>query len=867
MKLSRFMKIVLLTVTAILHVNNCYSQIVIKGIVFEAETRDPLPGAFIYAFHDNKIIKHSICDETGTFTIESDQDNQIDKITVSFVGFKSATITVPGNTGTLEVIMVPQKAQLKNAIVTASVMESHSDTLSYYASAFSDGTERNIGDLISKLPGLAVTKSGGITYQGVAINKFYVEGMDLMSSNYGVITKNLSADKIAKVEVLKNHQPKRVLVGIKDSDRSAVNIVLKENAKNTLMFTGDAVFGGPDHLLFDTKLMMTSFSASQQSLFLAKGNNTGQNIITEIASQQYFGRTGAVLVSDNNLDSDFQSRLNPKRTTLPIPQEYWHNNLSGVSSFNHLKKIQDDLQLRAALHLAGERYSEESSTIEEIHLGDSESLRIEENNKMNDNKYYYLGNISIEKNSSSKYINNTLSFSGQVRHNEGALDKTGNTKEQSYELPSMKIENNLDVTLRTGKASAIEIKSLTKYIHNNHSATFRTGGMEYDQILDDCSIVSHNNASTSLRLGKVMFNVGAVMNIDCQSFDASLEEIDGLDLQRSSNSRYLNMSPGLSATGSYRYRRSILNVSVPLTLNCLSGEINANYLAFRPSASFESNLSSMWKLTAGASYSQYGSSLDQMLPAAVMSNYRTISVSEGLTIRYDKSADLALNYSNDPSFTYATLSGTYHGSGRDKSTIHNYTKDWTVSSYIALPSSSEDFGIHGSLTQYFGIKVFVIKLRGGFTRYNQDLWLNDLYKKYITDQYDASAVLRIAPVSWLSFESETSLVYNSVTGDTNTTHRTVSSSATMSLKPTKFLSLNASSYWQKDNVSYSSIANNPLIRIDASWAFKNFTLTAECRNILNNKEYHRSYISTFNTTTYTVSMPGTQFLIGCRMSI
>ena len=50
-----------------------------------------------------------------------------------------------------------------------------------------------------------------IMYNGKYIRKFYVEGMDLMGGGYGVITNNLDADKIARVEVYRNHQPIKAL--------------------------------------------------------------------------------------------------------------------------------------------------------------------------------------------------------------------------------------------------------------------------------------------------------------------------------------------------------------------------------------------------------------------------------------------------------------------------------------------------------------------------------------------------------------------------------------------------------------------------------------------------------------------------------
>ncbi|MDD5950482.1 MAG: carboxypeptidase-like regulatory domain-containing protein [Bacteroidales bacterium] len=870
MILSRFSKTALCIVALIVFSFISNAQNILKGNVFDSETREALAGAFVYVYNGNTVVKYTICGENGDFKIDFGQNVTVDKLVVNFIGYKSTSVIVKDLSDELKIMMKPQKAELKNAIVTASALEIRSDTLSYYASAFSDGSELSVGDLISKLPGLAVSTSGGITYHGVPINKFYVEGMDLMNSNYGVITNNLPADKIAKVEVYKHHQPKRVLVGISDTDKAAVNIVLKESAKNTLMVTGDAILGLPERLLFETKLLLTSFSSEKQILALIKGNNVGQNVISEIASQRYFGRSGLIVLGDGSLDSDFQSSLNPRRTVLPIPQEYWYNNLSGVSSFNHLKKISDDVQLRASLHIAGEKYTETSTSIEEISINDSESIRIEENSRMDDKKYYFLGNASYEKNAYSGYISDIILFSGQLRGNSGSLDGNGISKQQMYELPSLKIENNLDVTLRTGGKSALEITSYTKYVRNAHSATYgnvSSEGNDIEQKLDDRLLSSQNKLSTNLNIGKARFKFGADLNMDYQNYDAALVGIDGIDLPMASKSEFLKVSPGLSASGTFSFRNNSLNLSIPLHLNCFSGDFKSEFLSFRPAVVFQSTLSPRWKLNTSVQYNEYCNDLSSMLPSVVMNNYRTLSMSESWSKKREKKADFIVNYSNDPNFTYLSMSVNYRNQETDKSNTHYYTKDLTVNSYLNKMSVSENYGVRGTLTKYFGLKVFVVKLLGGYTRYNMNLWLNNALQEYNTGRYDATAILRIAPVTWFSITSETTVTYNSVSGSTLGTHRNISSTATVSLSPTKSFSIDVSSYWNKDSDSETSIANRPLLKLNMSWALKNLTLVGECRNILNNKEYHRSSIDTFRTSSYSVSMPGIQFLFGVRLSI
>ena len=74
-------------------------------------------------------------------------------------------------------------------------------------------------------------ENGEIQYDGKSISNFYIEGMDLMGGKYGLATKSLPQDDVATVEVMKHHQPIRVLDDFTYSDDNAINIKMKQGAK------------------------------------------------------------------------------------------------------------------------------------------------------------------------------------------------------------------------------------------------------------------------------------------------------------------------------------------------------------------------------------------------------------------------------------------------------------------------------------------------------------------------------------------------------------------------------------------------------------------------------------------------------------
>ena len=260
-----------------------FSQGVIKGKVRDAD--GPVAGAFVLGYSGQMQKAFCYSGEDGAFTLSPADGVVIDRISVSMMGYAMASVPLEGRADGLDIVLERRNMQITSSLVKSDIIEEKSDTLVYYTSAFKDGTERVAGELLAKLPGVTVTTSGGIRYNGTPIGKFYVEGMDLMGSRYGVVTNNLSAEDIARVEVYQNHQPISVLKDVVLTDRAAVNIILKEDVKGSWLFSGDASLGAPVFPLFSGRAMFSRFGKKSQGLFLLKGNNLGEDIVREIREQ------------------------------------------------------------------------------------------------------------------------------------------------------------------------------------------------------------------------------------------------------------------------------------------------------------------------------------------------------------------------------------------------------------------------------------------------------------------------------------------------------------------------------------------------------------------------------------------------------
>ena len=85
------------------------------------------------------------------------------------------------------------------------------DTITYNARSFTDVGDKSLADILKRMPGIEVSKSWQVKYQGEAINKLYIDGVDMLGDRYGLATENISPRDVKSVDVMENHQPKKVL--------------------------------------------------------------------------------------------------------------------------------------------------------------------------------------------------------------------------------------------------------------------------------------------------------------------------------------------------------------------------------------------------------------------------------------------------------------------------------------------------------------------------------------------------------------------------------------------------------------------------------------------------------------------------------
>lgn len=347
-----------------------------------------------------------------------------------------------------------KEVQLKTKMITA-----RGDTISYDLKAFNSKNDRTLADVMKKIPGIEVNTDGTILYQGNAINKFYVNGKDLMEGGYGTINNSLPKDAVQKVEVLENHQPVKILQDKVPSDQAAINIKLKNSV--TMTGRGEVGTGFGDPWLWNVKLTPMFFGQKSQWVVNYKTNNMGEQVENE-GNILAFG-SGWEGKRSNISQNNWLSVENAEAPNLPV-KRYLLNNVHYLSA-NYLTNIdkKKEWELKANANYTNNAVERESNSITtDIQQGTQYNTRFLNNFYTDKLK----GELIFTKNAKKGFFKNTTTFS-QFWNGDRAFaernDKIGyRFGNEALQSPTTSFQNSLS-TIIPWKEKMVNFKSYVSY--------------------------------------------------------------------------------------------------------------------------------------------------------------------------------------------------------------------------------------------------------------------------------------------------------------------------------------------------------------------------------------------------------------------
>lgn len=424
-----------------------------QGIVFEGTVRfmgndEPAAGVNVmFIRQDGKsMLGFALTDSNGNFKIECSSSVD-DSLIIRCTGMDIKTLEkrIPPSSQRLDLIVSSSPVAIKEAKVQAPPMNMNSDTIVYYVGQYKEETDRAIGDVLKRMPGITVEQNGRISYNGKPINRFYIEGMDMLGNSYGVATNNVRSEDIASVEVYERHQPVKALEDIERTDQAALNLRLKENAKGAWNASLQAG-AGYKPAMWNAEALGMMFSKTFQTLLTYKGNNEGIDVASkEVLPFELLNELSGIL--------EIRSLSDP---SIDISR-FLYNNLHAVS-LNAMSKPRKNLDIIAKATYLKDRQTADGVSTTRYYFGDGSQSEIEEILSTRHSTNQANVELKLRNNSSRHYLNESLEFNGFWDDGYGTAGETT----QKYDSHKIVIKNNFTDLIRIG-GNVVSVLSNAEY--------------------------------------------------------------------------------------------------------------------------------------------------------------------------------------------------------------------------------------------------------------------------------------------------------------------------------------------------------------------------------------------------------------------
>lgn len=840
-----------------------FAQINVRGTVVDRETDEPVVGAsVIVKGADGKIKKFASSKADGSFAMTMPSVSGC-RLEVTMMSFARQSMPLDNVEFPLTVRMEPGTTLLKEVTVKADRIREQGDTISYRVGSFAQAQDRSIGDVLKRMPGIDVAKSGKIQYQGEDINKFYIEGADLLGGKYGIATNGISHEDVGAVEVMENHQPMQVLSGIAYSNKAAINLKLKNKAKATWSFHGDAGGGyswEPTGAIWDGELFAMAVMPGFQNITTLRTNNTGENLSSSetdfFAENRQTGLSQQVSIGLPGVPS-----LSDKRTLF---------NRSFLVSTNNLWKFGRG-EFKANIDYSFNRVEAAAENITTYFLNEGNRL-ISENRSGTEHSHSLSGKFIYELNQKTAFINNTLQTN--IDWDDLNLATTGSLpNRQSAKLPDYYVSNKFKLIKRFKGNHLVTFHSVNEWESLPQTLNLDMNGQHFRQYISDHAFYTHESAAYAFNIKGVTLSLEGGIKGYIRSMDSQLpdlpEELPGLT-ENVVNTNYITVyaTPRLE----YWVRRVNLSLNLPVSYahyNFDKAIANHNELYFSPSLNFNWKPNNRFSGSLRGGLGRSPMNLNLIHPGLIMTNYRTLKA--GVDNFYNSSSQ---NVSANFSYKH-----TRRGLFANGMVMHSWTHlpytmaqqlygDYVVYSYADAANDSKMLMAMGNIGKTLDFMRGSCNVNGSFNRNESHLLSQRQSVNSVSTGWSIGGKINGTPCRWFSFD------YRIDYSDSRLTMNGVSESWLSTMENELSLTFIPHRKWQwtVSGEHYRNELTEPnykdIVMLDTRLTYqlnKRIEFVASLTNILNKRSYNYTTYSQLSSFESRRHLRGRQLLFSISL--
>jgi hypothetical protein len=458
-------RIILCLLSSLCFISVCGQTV--QGVVEDSLSHEPLEMATVTQLRKGKPIAFAMTDASGRFVLKTATLSKGDSLAATYLGYAKKVVAIPA-THEMHFRLTAEAFNLREVQIRGGRIYGKRDTISYDLSRFADKRDNSLKDVLRKLPGVDIDKNGVVSYNGIAVSRFTVEGLDLTGGRYNLINENLKAKDVDRAEIIEHDQPIKALANKTTTDKVGMNIKLKPEARDKWVFTftpviklgtewKDTRLGG--------RLNALQIGKTQQSLYDGEIDRTGKDLshtdqqLTAIDSRSPLSE--AVMPTWYAVPS----------LSAPIDDERLRFNSSQAWSINRAFKTKDgsEKRLTAGYFHATERQTTDNRSL--YYLNGSTPTETDRLQHLRIRTDRLQMGYNKEINTNTAYGNERFSVEGGQVNGWADISRTGSADiAQLVRLPEIDINNKYD-RLRTYDNHTLFFSSVARYSHAPSSLT------------------------------------------------------------------------------------------------------------------------------------------------------------------------------------------------------------------------------------------------------------------------------------------------------------------------------------------------------------------------------------------------------------
>ena len=811
----------------------------------------------------NKIISFTTSDSQGKFKLVLAQNISLNKLEllISHINYGKKLIAFDPDQFEYEITLEKEANLIDSVhIKRFAKINQKGDTLHYNVEGFSKIEDRNIGDVLKRMPGFEVADNGEIRFNNRPISNFYIDGDDLLGGKYAIGSKTIPHDIVKNINVYTNHEHIKVNKDKYNSNEVAINLEIKEDAKIKLNGMTKVGIGTP--VKYDIEINTLLLNKKIKMLNSLKGNNVGDDLTLALTDLLSGPSVPSKLVSSSTVSYP------------PIQRKRHFMNNSGMFTANNSHRFKNDLFVRSNINTHIQKRRTEFEGINNFFIvNDTVTLR---ESQFGNNLAKGLGvDIYAEMNKVNFYLKNDFKFSTEVENDLSDINNSATTFNQKLRSNSHLISNNLHYIPKLKNQNILSVNwQLTKK-RMPQEILFDPNIFEpifFNEILSNSlnqksgrDLFSNSvNAVYTLRNKKIQQNYGIELGHTSQRLYSKLNSIDSLGIEANYHDGLENNNLKLGESNlsiysrfRYKHKNSQVTLNIPIRYAFVRykeenqhKEGNKSFLLIEPYFAIEHQINIQDKINLSYNIKQSINDIRTLYQGPLILNHRTIQQNSGFKIWSRKTHSFLLDYSikRPLKMVFANIAGNYSIASSDILNTVIFENNVQKHLQIDYANQVKSASVYANISKYLFSLASTISLKTGWNGIKMENFYNNELYHFSNDNYTLSTsldfqlfkVLDVAQKFDLNYFKTESRPHSAKDKITKFNANQIKSSTSLTFSTSKIFYLKALIESIYLNQKSSDAFTYYFVDFSANWKFLKLSSELELivNNIFNKKNYN-----------------------------